>query len=62
MDSFTTDEFVGEDNADLIAYVNCYIGCFEDSGNTIQQAKDCAAGAAGSTCATEKAACSAVIF
>ncbi len=48
-------------NVALTAYVTCYESCFTKS-DIIQEAKTCAAGAAGSTCATKKNACSAVIF
>ena len=50
-----------QNNADLTAYVSCYETCFTESAN-FSEAEICAAGAVDSTCETEKAACSAVIF
>ncbi len=48
-------------NVALTAYVTCYESCFTKS-DIIDEAKTSAAGAAGSTCATKKTACSDVIF
>jgi hypothetical protein len=61
LDSFTTNLLVNQDNDELKEYVTCYKACFTNS-DSIELAKICADGAADSTCETEKAACSAVIF
>ncbi len=45
----------------MTEYVACYESSFTDS-DIIEEAKTCADGATGSTCATEKKACSDVIF